>query len=114
MGVMTDFKNRLVRARNFEFTEDEMVRYRIVGVFNSMADADYANTEYLERFIAGCYDEKKGEIAISESAIYKSGSGLVRVLSVIVFADVESMELYVLANQSLYLPVDRTMNGRMN
>lgn len=90
-----------MRARNYEFSEDEMRKFRIKGVYNSMTDADYMNLSYMERFIEGCYDPRLGEVAISESAIFSVGRGLVRVLSVIVFADVESMELYVLANQKL-------------
>ena len=62
----------------------------------------------------GCYDPETGEMAISESAILTTEKGMVRVLSVIVFYDVHSMELYILANPGLYLPVDRTMNGRLN
>lgn len=114
MGVMTDYRNRFVRSRNYEFTEDQMRKYRIVGVFNSIADVDYMNEDYMDRFIVGCYDSNRGENAISESGIYNGVCGIVRILSVIVFSDVESMELYILSNPGLYLPVDRSMNGRMN
>lgn len=111
---MLNFRNNTIRARGYIFTREEMKRFRIVGVYNSMTDADYMNERYVNEFIMGCYDPLKGEIAISESAIHTTGRGLIRVLSVIVFADVPSMELYILANTGLYLPVDRTMNGRMN
>jgi hypothetical protein len=111
---MTDLRNNFVRARNYEFSDAEMKSFRIKGVYNSMADADYMNTEYMDRFIEGCYNAEVGEMAISESAIFTTEKGLVRVLSVIVFYDGPSMELYILANQKIYLPADRTMNGRLN
>lgn len=111
---MIDFRNNTVRSRGYTFTEEEMRSFRIVGVFNSMTDADYMDERYMDAFIAGCFDPRKGEITIAESAIHSVGSGMIRILSVIVFADVQSMELYILANPKLYLPVDRTMGGRMN
>lgn len=111
---MSILRNNIIRSRGYEFTEQEMRSYRIVGVFNSMTDADYMNEAYMEDFIAGCYDPRKGEITIAESAIHTTEGGMVRILSVIVFADVQSMELYILANPKLYLPVDRSMGGRMN
>lgn len=114
MDTMTGFRNNIVRARGYEFSDEQMRCYRIKGVFNSMVDADYCNEAYMESFIMGCYNPGIGEAAISESAIRSAGKGFVRILSVIVFADVESMELYILANKRLYLAVDRTMNGRMN
>ena len=114
MSIMTDFRNNTVKARGYIFSDAEMKSFRIKGVYNSMADADYMNEQYMDQFINGCYDPGKGEMAISESAILPLGKGLVRVLSVIVFYDVMSMELYILANPGLYLPVDRTMNGRLN
>jgi hypothetical protein len=116
MEVMVNFRNNTVRSRGYEFSEDEMRRFRIKGVYNSMADADYMDTGYVDSFINGCYDPRKGEVSISESAIHTGGEGrgLVRILSVIVFSDAESMELFILANPKLYLTVDRTMNGRMN
>ena len=92
-----------------------MRSYRILGVYNSMTDIDYMSSSYVDEFIAGCYDPRKGEITIAESAIRSTESGgLVRVLSVIVFADIYSMELYIMANPRLYLLVDRTMGGRLN
>jgi hypothetical protein len=107
-------RNNIIRSRGYEFTEDEMRSFRIVKVCNSMTDADYMDERYIDSFIQSCFDPRKGEITIAESAIQTVGSGMVRVLSVIVFVDVESMELFILANPKLYLPVDRTMGGRMN
>jgi len=114
MGVMVNFRNNTVRSRGYEFSDEEMRSFRIVGVYNSMTDADYMNEAYVDSFAAGCYDARKGEVCITESAIHTTTRGMIRILSVIVFADVQSMELFVLANPKLYLPVDRTLNGRMN
>lgn len=107
-------RNNIVRSRSYEFTEEEMRSFRIVKVCNSMSDADYMSERYIDEFIAGCFDPRKGEITIAESAIQTTERGMIRVLSVIVFADVQSMELYILANPKLYLPIDRTMGGRLN
>jgi hypothetical protein len=114
MDVMLNFRNNTIRSRGYEFTDEEMRSFRILGVFNSLADVDYMDEAYVDRFAAGCYDAEKGEVCITESAIHSGKNGLIRILSVIVFADVQSMELFVLANKKLYMTVDRTLNGRMN
>ena len=114
MEVMTLIRNNTIRSRGYVFSEGEMRSYRIKGIYNSMTDADYMDLEYMERFIRRCFNPALGECAISESAINTSGRNPVRILSVIVFCDMESLELFVLANKSLYLGADPTMNGRMN
>ena len=111
---MTLLSNNTIRSRGYVFSDEEMRSYRIKGIYNSMTDADYMDLEYMERFISRCFNPGLGEIAISESAINTSGRNPVRILSVIVFSDIESMELFVLANKALYLESDPTMNGRMN
>lgn len=111
---MIDFKNNTVRSRDYIFTDEEMISFRIRGVFNSTTDVDYMDQLYMEDFITGCYEPRKGECAIAESAIKTVGTGLVRILSVIVFEDTPSMELFILRNPKLYLVNDISMGGRMN
>lgn len=103
-----------IRARGYVFTKEQMASYRIKGVYNSTADVDYMDENYMIEFTGRCYDPTAGECAIRESAIRIIDGKAIRVLSVIVFYDLPSLELYMLANQGLYLPLDRNMGGRLN
>ena len=112
--IMDFLRNYTIRARGYTFSDSEMRSYRIKGVYNSMTDPDYLDVGYMECFIRGCYNPSLGEACISESAIRTTERGVIRILSVIVFHDEPSMEMFCFAHQGLYFSCDRTLNGRMN
>lgn len=115
-GLMKIFDSNVVMARGYTFSDDEIRRFRIKAVYNSSGDIDYMESDYIDDFVHRNVSLEGGEGYVMESAIrFVSGQKvLVKVVSLIVFDDVESMELYVLAHQELYLSTDRTLGGKMN
>lgn len=113
---MKIFDSNLVMARGYQFSDEEVRRFRIKAVYNSSGDIDYMEEGYIEDFVRRNVSLEGGEGYVLESAIrfVKGQAVLVRIVSLIVFADVESMELYVLAHQELYLDTDKTLGGKMN
>jgi hypothetical protein len=120
-GIM-DFKYDTIYARNCKLSKEDMRKYRIRGVYNSICDTEYFGEEYIDRFAAGVCRKGSEEVTISETGIKTirnrntGETNSVRILSVIVFADVHSMELFVLANQGVYMVKgqDKSMGGRLN
>lgn len=101
MKIHEDF--RTIEARGVVLSHREMVRYRIRGVYNAIGEAGYMTPEYIEDFANKVHRPFYGEVAIVETSLKDHGKGnpLV-VLSVIVFADVWSWNMFAMANQGIY------------
>jgi len=120
---------RTVRARNYVFSKDEMLKYRIVGIYNSIGEISRMSNSYIVKFAEGVYNKFAGEIATVETSIqvfplgkkgdkdevgdgemqvdgsfgtFQKHTNPLKVVSVIVFVDRMSWELYALKNIELY------------
>ena len=130
MGNQSDYNEefrkelRTIRARNYVLSVAEMRTYRIVGVFNSIGEVERMSNDYIKKFALGVHDGYRGEVAMIETSIQtfktnaeaveegeewkgkkKGKSNPLKVVSVIVFANVQSCQLFALKNFELYGPM---------
>jgi len=112
---------RMIRARNYVLSVAEMRTYRIVGVFNSIGEVERMSNDYIKKFALGVHDGYRGEVAMIETSLQvfkadvekgeewrgeeKGKSNPLKVVSVIVFANVQSCQLFALKNIELYGPM---------
>jgi len=116
-GKVINFERNTVQVRGYVFSKEEMIMYRILGVYNSVCARGLLDKAYMARFMDGFVNEDEDEIAIAETGSFMvDGGKMVDVLSVIVFKDIQSMQLYVIKNKELYLDdlVDKSFNGMFN
>ena len=101
--VMIDMnlKRNLIRARGYRLTAEEMRVNRIIGVYNSVGMN--LGIEYVERFARDQYYEEKGEVVIIERNVEMVSGVYMDVVSVIVFKNLISMQVFVLRHGDTYL-----------
>jgi hypothetical protein len=115
--------SRTVRARNYVFSKDELVSYRILGVYNSIGEIDIMNDAYVTRYANQVFRKDLGQVAAIETSIQtfpiegktqgvmgEDGvlrhipmrSNPLKVVSVIVFEDEFSWNVFAMKNKGLY------------
>lgn len=108
-----DKELRTVRTRDYVFSKEQMRSFRIKGVFNSIGEIDKMGDSFIESFAESLYRKEIGEIAVVETAIKgfpvsrdvydeKRRENPLKIVSVIVFADVWSWQMYGLKNMDVY------------
>ena len=114
---------RTIRARGYTFSKKEMVSYRILGVYNSVGEMGVMSNRYINDYTRRLFNPLKGEIAVIETSIKtfpiegkfqdvvgKDGemrevpmrSNPLKIVSVIVFADEVSWNLFAIQNREVY------------
>lgn len=103
---------RTVKTRDYVFTVEQMQSYRIKGVFNSIGEMESMTSEYIEKFALGVYRPQYGEVGVVETAIKEFSGGKknpLKIVSVIVFADIWSWNMFAIKHQDIYM--GNTMGG---
>lgn len=101
---------RTIKARDLVLSKDQMVRYRIRGIFNSIGEVEKMNDEYIRDYAMKVYRPEYGEIAVIESGIRQFSGGKnnpLKVVSIIVFTDVWSWNMFAMKNPEIYMKLLR-------
>ncbi len=114
---------RTIRARDYTFSKREMVSYRILGVYNSVGEMGIMSNRYINNYARGLFNPLKGEIAVIETSVktfpiagkfqdilgndgeihnIPMRSNPLKIVSVIVFADEVSWNLFAIQNRKVY------------
>lgn len=109
---------RTIKARDYVFTPGEMSRFRIRGVFNSVGEIERMGDEYIQTFSRSVVRADQGEIGVIEVSI-KSMPDIeiknpLKVISVIVFVDIWSWQMYAMVNKDIYLHENHNLQPLMN
>lgn len=107
---------RTIKARDYELTPDEMIRYRIRGIFNSVGEVEKMDDEYIKNYALSVYRPEYGEVAVIESGIRQFSGGKnnpLKVVSVIVFTDVWSWNMFAMKHPNIYMKNPKTGYGGM-
>jgi hypothetical protein len=107
--VEMSFKRNVIRARGYRLSPEEIRVNRIVGVFNSFGEELSAG--YIEAFARGQCDEDRGETMIVERNIVDVDGVSMDVVSVIVFKDLVSLQMFVLRHGKVYLRESKFYKG---
>ncbi len=107
--VEMSFKRNVIRARGYRLSPEEIRVNRIVGVFNSFGEE--LSVGYIEAFARGQCDEDRGETMIVERNIVDVDGVSMDVVSVIVFKDLVSLQMFVLRHGGVYLRERRFWHG---
>jgi hypothetical protein len=97
-GIM-DFKkiSRMLMTRGIEYTPEQMVRYGIKVIYNSVSTFDYADLD------VGDDMRMEGQYSLKEKSVRKRFFGdPVITCSVIVFTDEVSLHLFLYASSDIY------------
>lgn len=88
---------RFHKVRERQFSEDEMDRYKIRGIFNMVGWLDHMGPDVVRGFCIGCVRPLTEEVAIIEASIKDTGKGNpLKVVSVMVFVDRFAYGLFML------------------
>lgn len=111
-----DRKMNVLRARDYRFGPEEIRLFRILGVYNSVSRVNDMDEGYVRRFIESHFISDYGEIALSEKAFFNEYGEEMCILSVVIFADLFAMQLYVIKFKDVYLEgvKDRSLMGKFN
>ncbi len=114
---------RTIRARDYTFSKKEMISYRILGVYNSVGEMRVMSNRYINEYASRVFNPLKGEIAVIETSIktfpiagkfqdilgsdgeirsVPMRSNPLKIVSVIVFADEVSWNLFAIQNRKVY------------
>ena len=109
---------RTIKARDYVFTKEQMSSFRIRGVFNSIGEVDKMGDDYIDAFSSSVIRAEYGEIGVIEISI-KSMPDIevknpLKVISVIVFADIWSWQLFALKNQNIYIHEGHNLHPLLN
>lgn len=109
--IMVDMnlKRNYIRARGYRLSPHEMRVNRIIGVFNSIGDG--LDIGYIEMFAKGQCDEVSGETMIIEINKEEVDGISMDVVSVIVFKDLMSLQMFVLRHGNVYLRESKFYKG---
>ena len=106
LGDRIGLSLRTIRTRGVVLSEDEMRRYRIRCVHNSVGDVDVMTDSHIGSFVRKSYDPGRGEVAVVETKSYHhniiTGRVPLMVVSVIIFEDIFSWHMYALHNLDIY------------
>lgn len=97
--MLKDFKDAMMfhKVRERKFTRDEMVRYKIRGIFNMVGGVDHMGPDAIRGFCIGCVRPLTQEVAIIEASIKDTGKGNpLKIVTVMVFVDRFAYGLFVL------------------
>ncbi len=109
---------RTIKARDYVFTPGDMLRFRIRGVFNSVGEIEKMDDEYIQAFARSVVRADQGEIGVIEVSI-KSMPDIeiknpLKVISVVVFADIWSWQIFAMTHQDIYIHEDHNLQPLMN
>lgn len=97
--MIEDFKQSVMfhKVRDREFSELEMEKLNIRGIYNMVGELESMGPEVIRSFAAGCVAPLSDEVAIIEGSLKDSGKGNpLRVVSVMVFRDRFAYGLFAL------------------
>lgn len=108
-----DRELRTIQTRDYVFSKEQIRSFRIKGIFNSIGEIDKMGEEFITKFAESLYRQEIGEIAVVETAIksfpmpgdvYGEGKEMnpLKIVSIIVFTDVWSWQMYALKNLDIY------------
>ena len=107
--VEMNLKRNYIRARGYRLSPHEMRVNRIIGVFNSIGDR--LSVDYIEMFANSQCDGAIGEVMIIEKNVEVIEGIELDVVSVIVFKDLVSLQMFVLRHGNVYLRDSRFYRG---
>lgn len=94
---------RTIKAQNKVFSAEQMEKYRIRGIYNSFGYIEDMGDKFIMDFARRSHRPERGEIAIIESGIKEKDGMMCKVVSVIVFEDIWSWQMFAIRFKGIYL-----------
>ena len=97
---------RTIKARDYLLTQRQVRAFRIKGVFNAVGEGESMTDDYIKDFAMRCFRPDIGEVAVIETGVRTLTGGTgnpLKVVSVIVFADIWSWNMFAMKNGEIYL-----------
>jgi len=101
-----DRELRTIKARDVEFTKEQMRSFRIKGIFNAVGEIENMGDDYIRGFANSVFKPEFGEITVIETSIRTFSGGKnnpLKIVSVIVFEDIWSWNMFAMKNQDTYV-----------
>ena len=97
---------RTIKARDYVLSQRQIRAYRIRGVFNAIGEVSTMDDSYIKDFAMRCFRPEHGEVAAIETGIRNmqgGGRNPLKVVSVIVFVDMWSWNMFAMKHSDVYM-----------
>lgn len=103
MKTLYNFKQNNIRTRDYTLSVEEMKTNRIIGSFNAAYCPDDVAPVFDLDFADSCTKYSHGEVNLIDTTVVEYEMGLVKIVSVIVFVDIYSLQLFILRNKRPFM-----------